>query len=36
MNLTGGATFPTDMIKHADTKVNLKINFPCDTKGRMQ
>ena len=34
MNLNDYATFPTDLIKRAETIVNQKINFPRDTKQR--
>ena len=36
MNLTDGATFPASMIKCEKTRVNQKINFPCDTKRRIR
>ena len=36
MNLTDGANFPTPMIKRAKTRVNQKINLPCDAKRRIQ
>ena len=36
MNLTDGATFLTALIKHAKSRFNQKIKFPCDTKRRKQ
>ena len=36
INLTDGATFPTDLIKRAKTRVKKKIKFPCDTKQRIR
>ena len=36
MNLTDGATLPTPLIKRAKTRVKNKINFPRDTKRRIQ
>ena len=32
INLTDGATFPTDLIKRTKTRANKKINFPHGTK----
>ena len=32
MNLTGGETFPTPLIKLAKTRFNQKIKFPLDTR----
>ena len=36
MNWTDGATFMTALIKFAKTRVNQKINFPHETKQRIQ
>ena len=35
MNLTDGATFPTDLIKHAKSRINKK-QIPRDTKQNIQ
>ena len=32
MDITTGATFPAALFKRAKTRVNQKINLPCDTK----
>ena len=32
MNLTGGANFPTDLIKRAKSIINQRIDSTCDTK----
>ena len=36
MNLTYGATFPTDLIKRAKTILNQRIKFPRDIKRRIR
>ena len=36
INFNYGATFPTDLIKCAKTRVNQKINFLCDTKRQIR
>ena len=35
MDITTGATFPAALFKRAKTRVNQKINFPRDIKGRI-